>query len=55
MTFKFLTLVSLVVENFDMFIEFRTVKNLVGQCEIFTSFCYKFIQVKSWRTRPQLG
>jgi len=30
---------------------------LVSKCEIFTPFCYKYIQVtacKNWHTRPQL-
>jgi len=33
-----------------MFIEFRTVKNLVSKSDIFTPFCYKFIQVTACKT-----
>jgi len=30
---------------------------MVSKCEIFTAFCYKYIQVtacKNWYTRPQM-
>jgi len=41
-----------------MFIEFCPVKNTwVSKGDIYTPFCYTFIQVtacKNWRTRPQL-